>query len=483
MNDCNTTDPMGTVVLPVTAELDLHTFPPKETAEIISAYLEACRERRILEARIVHGKGTGAAARTVHATLDKLPFVLRYSFATPAFGGHGATFVHLAPLEPIPAVAPSISNPKPHCSKAESHYSAEVIRNVIFDWSGTLVDDLPAVWAASNHCFIKAGVEPLSLERFRAEFQLPIKGFYQRYAGHVAPAQLEHWFNEKFSVIHNDVTPQPHALDLLQFCREQRLRTFVLSALPEQHYTVQGAATGFAALVEKVYLGVRDKRERIHVVLAENGLNPDETIFVGDMQHDVDAAHAGGIRSVVVLTGYNNLAQLRESEPDLIVEHLGELQRRLQANELRLEASPGAGPMPHRYPIATVGALVFDEAGSVLLIRTNKWSDLWGIPGGKIEWAETSEDALHREILEETGLAIEKIRFVMVQDAIRPPEFYKEAHFLLLNYTAVALPGQTVRLNSEGQAYQWVPLAQAGQLSLNTPTRILLEAVRQQAKS
>ena len=51
------------------------------------------------------------------------------------------------------------------------------------------------------------------------------------------------------------------------------------------------------------------------------------------MQHDVDAAHAGGIHSCAVLTGFNTLEQLRESRPELIVEHLGELKQILIQNE------------------------------------------------------------------------------------------------------------------------------------------------------
>ena len=45
-----------------------------------------------------------------------------------------------------------------------------MIRNIIFDWCGTLIDDLEAVWKATNRTFEQANVAPLTLEQFRAEF-------------------------------------------------------------------------------------------------------------------------------------------------------------------------------------------------------------------------------------------------------------------------------------------------------------------------
>ena len=50
----------------------------------------------------------------------------------------------------------------------------------------------------------------------------------------------------------------------------------------------------------------------IHRILEENNLPPAETIFIGDMQHDIETARHGGIGSCAVLTGYNSLPQLRE---------------------------------------------------------------------------------------------------------------------------------------------------------------------------
>lgn len=354
-----------------------------------------------------------------------------------------------------------------------------MIRNVIFDWSGTLVDDLPAVWEASNQVFRLAGVEPLSLDRFRAEFRLPYRGFYEKFVGHVPLEQLEIWFHARFAECQDSVVALPHARELLEFCRSHGLRVFLLSTVHPQHWDRQAEAAGFRGYFERVYAGVADKRTRIAEILADNGLDPAATVFVGDMEHDIETAHHGGIRGVAVLTGYNSLEQLRAARPELIVEHLGELRNVLERNALRLAPAGGAGARP--MPVATVGGLVFNDDGRFLLVRTNKWSGLWGIPGGKIEWGEPSESALRRELLEETALSVTDVRFVLVQDAIHPAEFYRPAHFLLLNYTCRARGGQPVTLNAEAQEFRWLGWEEALALPLNGPTRVLLEAVRGQA--
>ena len=84
--------------LPINGELDLHTFRPREIKSLIPDYLKACRERGILQVRIIHGKGIGQLRQTVHAILAKHPDVISYSLASEHFGGWGATIANLRPL-------------------------------------------------------------------------------------------------------------------------------------------------------------------------------------------------------------------------------------------------------------------------------------------------------------------------------------------------------------------------------------------------
>ena len=127
--------------------------------------------------------------------------------------------------------------------------------------------------------------------------------------------------------------------------------------------------------------------------------------------------------------------------------------------------------------MVTVGALIFNPSDQVLVVRTRKWSHLWGIPGGKIKFGENSAAALRREIKEETNLDIEAIEFALVQDCIHSPEFYRVAHFVLLNYKCRCVGAPQVKLNEEAQQFQWVSMAEALALELNQPTRVLIETV------
>ncbi|MCC7376953.1 MAG: NUDIX domain-containing protein [Verrucomicrobiales bacterium] len=352
-----------------------------------------------------------------------------------------------------------------------------MIRNVIFDWSGTLVDDLPAVLDATNHVLAQAGMAPMSREQFRAEFKLPFTGFYERHLPQIPMDQLEKWFHSRFREVQGSVVELPHARRFLEFCRERGVRTLLLSTMHPDHFAVQNRAIGFGAFLDHPYLGVWDKREKIHQILKDHGLRPEETVFIGDMEHDIETAKHGGILSVGVLTGYNASHQLQQAGPTRVVEHLGELQAILEANGMELVAVSAAASA--RRPVVTVGAAILDPTNRVLLVRTHKWSNRWGIPGGKVKFGETSEAALVRELKEETDLEVSDIQFVLVQDCIHSKEFYRDEHFVLLNYVCRVGEGARVRLNEEAQEFRWVSLEEGLSMDINLPTRILFEAIQE----
>ena len=336
-----------------------------------------------------------------------------------------------------------------------------MFRNLIFDWSGTLVDDLGPVIEATNFVLGKYGIGPMDREEFRRKFRLPYREFYEEMLPGVELEELEAHFRPAFDSAVSTVFVLPHAREKLDWCRQLGIRTFVLSSMDATAFARQLGEFGLKGHFEATYAGVLDKRQLIHRILETHGLLPEETAFVGDMTHDVETARHAGIASIAVLTGYNHPEVLAAVRPDLTVPDLGVLRGIFEKRK---------APRP----IATVGALIHDGAGKILMIRTHKWGNRWGIPGGKIERGEPSEDALRREVREETGLALADVRFVMVQDCIDSPEFMRPEHFLLLNYLGKASVSE-VTLNDEAQEFRWLAPDEAFALDLNQPTRLLLE--------
>ena len=84
----------------LTDELDLHTFVPRECADVVAEYLRAAQAAGMTRVRIVHGKGTGTLRRIVHGVLDRHPAVRGYRLADERGGSWGATLVELHP--PLP---------------------------------------------------------------------------------------------------------------------------------------------------------------------------------------------------------------------------------------------------------------------------------------------------------------------------------------------------------------------------------------------
>lgn len=83
------------VRLPITGELDLHTFRPGEVASLLDDYFAECVRAGIFSVRVIHGKGTGTLRETVHALLRRSPRVAGFRLGDETSGSWGATIVDL----------------------------------------------------------------------------------------------------------------------------------------------------------------------------------------------------------------------------------------------------------------------------------------------------------------------------------------------------------------------------------------------------
>jgi ADP-ribose pyrophosphatase YjhB (NUDIX family) len=118
-----------------------------------------------------------------------------------------------------------------------------------------------------------------------------------------------------------------------------------------------------------------------------------------------------------------------------------------------------------------VGAVVTDEQGRLLMIKRGHepGAGLWSIPGGRIEPGETDTEALVREMLEETGLAVQVGPLI---GRVQRPGL--DGAVIDIRDYAATVTGGTLRPGDDAADARWVDRADMGSLEI---TEGLIEAL------
>lgn len=129
-----------------------------------------------------------------------------------------------------------------------------------------------------------------------------------------------------------------------------------------------------------------------------------------------------------------------------------------------------------KYPEPIVGALIINRKNEILLIRQAKWNDQYCIPGGHVEFNESIEDAIKREVKEEVNLDVDVVELLGVQDNINSAHFHKKGvHFIFLDYLCRAITEEVKIDQREVQKFVWVVPEKALELPIHEGSRTTIE--------
>lgn len=109
----------------------------------------------------------------------------------------------------------------------------------------------------------------------------------------------------------------------------------------------------------------------------------------------------------------------------------------------------------NEYPIPVVRVILPGPKNAVLLLKranTEYANGLWCLPGGKVNYGETLDQACRREVKEETGLNLEELTFLFPQDNL--PAAPGKMH-CIIHYFEASYSGELI-INSESSAFEWV---------------------------
>lgn len=190
---------------------------------------------------------------------------------------------------------------------------------ILWDWNGTLLDDVPLCVDALNRLLKRYGYpQQYGLAAYREIFGFPVQDYYVRagfdFSRHPFPVLAESYMQDYLP--HAAACPLAGgAVAALEAFRAAGLRQVILSAsrtsVLEQQVSERGIRAYFDELLGLDDIYARSKVEIGLAYLRRGGFEPARAVLIGDSVHDYEVAQAMGVRCVLQCAGHQTEAALK----------------------------------------------------------------------------------------------------------------------------------------------------------------------------
>ncbi|MCX3063338.1 HAD family hydrolase [Streptomyces beihaiensis] len=210
-----------------------------------------------------------------------------------------------------------------------------IAAHIVWDWNGTLFHDNDAIIRATNAAFAEVGLEPITLERYRELYCVPVPKFYERLMGRL-PTDAE-WERmdglfHRYYARHAAACALADGVEpLLADWQEAGGSQSILSMYEHDGLVPMVRRFGIAERFVRVdgRTGPSGGSKAEHMVrhlAALDGVAPERTVVIGDAADDAVAARHAGARAVLYTGGSHSRASL-EGAGAPVVDTLGEAVR------------------------------------------------------------------------------------------------------------------------------------------------------------
>ena len=189
-------------------------------------------------------------------------------------------------------------------------------RHIVWDWNGTLLDDVQASVNAINRLLTARSLPPTDPDRYRETFGFPVRNYYSAIGFRLESEDWDALARDYHDLFLADpsIRVRPETAPVLQFCRDAGLALSVLSAseqsILERMLTDGGLAHHFQHIQGVDNLHGRSKAETGRQLLHRIPCPAREILFVGDTLHDYEVANALGCDCVLIAQGHQTHARL-----------------------------------------------------------------------------------------------------------------------------------------------------------------------------
>lgn len=206
--------------------------------------------------------------------------------------------------------------------------------SIIWDWNGTLLNDLDLCIESINTLLKKRSLKLLDHDSYKEIFSFPVKGYYQAVGFDFSKEDFEIPAKEFIDLYDNKVEGCPlhqSAIEVLERFKTKGFQQYVLSAMQQPMLEKTLKHNGIFYFFEGV-AGLNDhyavsKVERGKELLEEFEIDTNDAWMIGDTDHDFEVAGELGINCILVADGHQSIERLKETGAE-VVSSLNELQKR-----------------------------------------------------------------------------------------------------------------------------------------------------------
>ena len=190
---------------------------------------------------------------------------------------------------------------------------------LMWDWNGTLLDDVGAALKSVNTMLARRGVEPIDLPSYHDYIDVPIRKFYEN----IFDLEKEDFagilkeYNDEYKVLMSEITLAQGAPEVLRHLRDAGVRQAIVSSSEQnqlrdavKHFDLGGY---FDAVLGAEDFFAGSKLERARQYIGQNNIDPSGVLVVGDLLQDYEMARDVGADCLLLSSGHHSAKKLSES--------------------------------------------------------------------------------------------------------------------------------------------------------------------------
>ena len=199
---------------------------------------------------------------------------------------------------------------------------------IIWDWNGTLLDDLDLSIKAVNVLLKERDLPILTLDRYKDIFGFPVINYYEKAGFDFSKEPFEipaRQYVKLYASGESDLKLFPDVVDTLSFFKDNNYRQIVLSAMKEDNLRKMISNAGISHFFDGIF-GIKDNyaREKVSIgkqVVENLNLNPEKCLMIGDTLHDAEVAEQCGFDCILFSGGHVAKQRLETTGFKIIDQH------------------------------------------------------------------------------------------------------------------------------------------------------------------